>query len=60
MAHKDSSGVGALLTGLRDSQKQHVRFTLCSLRKSLHDMLERTRLAGFFEIRQTVEEALRH
>jgi anti-sigma B factor antagonist len=59
VTHMDSSGVGALLAGLRDSRKQHVRFTLCGLRKSLRDMLERTRLAGLFEIRLTVEEALR-
>jgi anti-sigma B factor antagonist len=54
----DSSGVGALLAGLRDSQSQHVQFTLCGLRKALYDLLERTRLASLFEIRPTVEEAL--
>ena len=59
VAHMDSSGIGALLAGLRDSQEQHVRFTLCGLRKSLHDMMERTRLASLFEIRPTAEEALR-
>ena len=58
VAHMDSSGVGALMAGLRNSQKQHVRFTLCGLRKSLHDMLRRTRLASLFEIQPTVEEAL--
>jgi anti-anti-sigma factor len=56
VAHMDSSGVGALLAGLRGSQKQHVRFTLCGLRKALHDLLLRTRLTGLFEIRPTVGE----
>ena len=42
----------------RDTQNQHVRFTLCGLRKSFHDMLERARLARLFEIRPTVEEPL--
>jgi anti-anti-sigma factor len=54
----DSSGIGALLAGLRDAEKEHVRFTLCGLRKPLREMLERTRLASLFEIRPTVEEAL--
>ena len=58
VARMDSSGVGVLLAGLRDSQKQQVRFTLCGLRRSLHHMLERTRLASLFEIRPTVEAAL--
>jgi anti-anti-sigma factor len=54
----DSSGIGVLLAGLRDAQKEHVRFTLCGLRRPLREMLERTRLASLFEIRPTVEEAL--
>ena len=54
----DSSGIGVLLAGLRDAEKEHVRFTLCGLRKPLREMLERTRLANLFEIRPTVEEAL--
>ena len=58
VARMDSSGIGALLAGLRDSENQHVRLTLCGLRKSLRDMLERMRLASLFEIRPTVEEVL--
>ena len=58
VAHMDSSGVGALLAGLRDSQNRQVPLTLCGLRKPLHDILERTRLAALFEIRPTVEQAL--
>jgi anti-anti-sigma factor len=60
VARMDSSGIGALLAGLRDAEKEHVRFTLCGLRKPLREMLERTRLASLFEIRPTVEEALCH
>jgi anti-sigma B factor antagonist len=59
VGHMDSSGVGALLAGLRVSQRQHVKFTLCGLGKSVHHLLERTRLSGLFEIWPTVEEALR-
>ena len=58
VAHMDSSGVGALLAGLRDSQKQLVRFTLCGLSKSVYHLLVRTRLPGLFEMRPTVEQAL--
>ena len=54
----DSSGIGVLLASLRDAQKEHVRFTLCGLRRPLREMLERTRMASLFDIRPTVEEAL--
>jgi anti-sigma B factor antagonist len=57
VSRMDSSGVGVLLTALRDSQKRGVRFTLCSLPRPLHTMLERMRLASMFEIRATLEEA---
>jgi anti-anti-sigma factor len=56
VARMDSSGVGVLLTALRDSQKQGVRFTLCGLPKPLYIMLERMRLAHLFEIRTTLDE----
>lgn len=58
VAHMGSSGVGALLAGLRDSQKRHVRFTLCGLSRSVHHLLVRTRLSNLFEIWPTVEQAL--
>lgn len=57
VARMDSSGVGVLLTALRDSQKRGVRFTLCGLPTPLHTMLERMRLKALFEIRTTLEEA---
>jgi anti-anti-sigma factor len=59
VAHMDSSGVGALLAGLRVSQRQQVKFTLCGLSKSVHQLLLRTRLSSLFEIWPTVEQALR-
>jgi anti-anti-sigma factor len=52
----DSSGVGVLLSALRDSQKRGVRFTLCGMSKPLHIMLDRMRLASLFDIRTRVEE----
>jgi anti-anti-sigma factor len=58
VARVDSSGVGVLLTALRDAQKRGVRFTLCGLPKPLHTMLERMRLANLFEMRNTLEETL--
>lgn len=57
VARIDSSGIGVLLTALRDSQKRGVRFTLCGLSKPLHTMLERMHLASLFEIRPTLEKA---
>jgi len=56
VARMDSSGVGVLLSALRDSQKRGVGFTLCGLPKPLHTMLQRMHLASLFEIRTTVEE----
>jgi len=58
VARMDSSGVGVLLTALRDSQKRGVRFTLCDLPQPLHTMLERMQLASLFEIRTTLDEAI--
>lgn len=58
VARLDSSGVGVLLTALRDSQKRGVRFTLCSLSRPLFAMLERMHLASLFEIRATLADAV--
>jgi anti-sigma B factor antagonist len=58
VTHMDSSGLGALLAGLRDANNLHVRFTLSGLSSSLRHTLERTRLYSLFDIRPTVHEAL--
>ena len=59
VTHIDSSGLGTLLDGLRESQHKSVRFILCGLENSLRRVLERTRLNTVFEIRPTRQEALR-
>jgi anti-sigma B factor antagonist len=58
VTHMDSSGLGALLAGLRDANSRHVRFTLSGLNSALRHTLERTKLFSLFEIRPTVQEAL--
>jgi anti-sigma B factor antagonist len=58
VTHVDSSGVGALLEGLHNAKKKHVRLTLSGLNRSLLRLLERTQLNVLFDIRSTVEEAL--
>jgi anti-sigma B factor antagonist len=58
VTHIDSSGVGALLEGLHDANKKHVRFTLSGLNRSLLRLMERTQLNVLFDIRSTVDEAL--
>ena len=55
----DSSGVGALVSSLREADKQHVQFTLCGVNPSLRRLLHRTCLDDVFEIRQNVSDALR-
>ncbi len=59
MAHIDSSGIGTLLEGWRNASQRHVPFLLCGLNEAARRTLERTRLTRLFDIRRTVEEALR-
>jgi anti-anti-sigma factor len=59
MAHIDSSGIGALLEGLRKASQLQVPFFLCGLNNAARRTLERTRLNRLFDICGTVEEALR-
>jgi anti-sigma B factor antagonist len=54
----DSSGVGALVGGLQQANRNHVKFTLCGLSPVLRALLRRTCLDKVFEIRQTVKDAL--
>jgi anti-anti-sigma factor len=56
----DSSGICALVGGLRQANRMHAKFTLCGVNPSLRNLLQRTRLDQFFEIRQTIHEALRN
>ena len=55
----DSSGICALVGGLRRANQQHAKFTLCGMNPSLRRLLHRTCLDEVFDIRQTIHEALR-
>ncbi len=59
VTHLDSSGIGALLASLRDANQKHVTFLLAALNRSLRHLLERTQLHTIFDIRSTVQDALR-
>jgi anti-sigma B factor antagonist len=59
VTHLDSSGIGALLASLRDANQRHVAVRLAALSSSLRGLLERTQLHTVFDIRPTVQDALR-
>jgi anti-sigma B factor antagonist len=59
VTHLDSSGIGALMASLRDANQKHVRFLLAALNGSLRRLLERTQLHTVFDIRSSVQDALR-
>jgi anti-sigma B factor antagonist len=49
VVHIDSSGVGALLEGLRKANQNHVHFLLCGMNQATRRMFERTRLSLVFD-----------
>ena len=55
----DSSGVASLVEGLQEAKKRKARFILSCLNQAPRHVLDLTRLTSVFEIRQTVEEALK-
>jgi anti-anti-sigma factor len=59
VTHVDSSGIGALLASLRDANLKHVTVRLAALSCSLRGLLARTQLDTIFDIRPTVQDALR-
>ncbi len=59
VTHLDSSGIGALLASLRDAKEKHVGFLLAALNGSQRRLLERIKLHTIFDIRPTVQDALR-
>jgi anti-sigma B factor antagonist len=59
VTHLDSSGIGALMASLRDANQNHIRFLLAALNGSLRRLLERTQLHTVFDIRSSVQDALR-
>ncbi len=55
----DSAGIGALVAALRDARQNHVGFLLAALNTTIRRLLERTQLHTVFDIRPTVQDALR-
>jgi len=54
----DSSGLGALVSGFKNSSARKGSLKLCSLQPQVRSMFELTRLHRVFEIFASVEEAL--
>lgn len=54
----DSSGIASLVEVLMRARNSQKRLVLFGLNKAVQDVLQLTRLATIFEIRETEEEAL--
>jgi anti-sigma B factor antagonist len=54
----DSSGLGALLSGHKNTILQNGSFKLCNLQSQVQSMFELTRLQRVFDIYPSVQEAL--
>jgi len=54
----DSSGIASLVEVFKEARNTKKRLVLFGLNATVHDVLELTRLATIFEIRETEEEAL--
>ena len=54
----DSSGIASLVEVLREARNKEKRLVLFGLNAAVRDVLQLTRLARIFEIRETEEEAL--
>lgn len=59
VAFVDSSGLGALVSCLRQAQEQGCRLGLCSLQKRVVVLFELVRLYRIFDIYETRDVALR-
>jgi len=54
----DSSGIASLVEVLKEARNTKKKLVLFGLNATVHDVLQLTRLAKIFEIRETEEEAL--
>jgi anti-sigma B factor antagonist len=54
----DSSGIASLVEVLKEARNKKKRLVLFGLNATVHEVLQLTRLARIFEIRETEEEAL--
>ena len=55
----DSSGIASLVEVLMKARNSQKQLVLYGLNKTVHEVLQLTRLATIFEIRKTEEEALK-
>lgn len=54
----DSSGIASLVEVLKEARNTQKRLVLFGLNKAVREVMQLTRLAKVFEIRETEEEAL--
>jgi len=54
----DSSGIASLVEVLKEARNTEKRLVLFGLNKTVHQVLQLTRLTTIFEIRETEKEAL--
>jgi anti-sigma B factor antagonist len=57
--YMDSSGVAALVEGLKTSMGLSTRFVLCGLGPAVKEMLKLTQLLSVFQVCESEEQALR-
>jgi anti-sigma B factor antagonist len=57
--YMDSSGVAALVEGLKTSMGLNTRFVLCRLGPAVKEMLKLTQLLSVFQVCESEEQALR-
>ncbi|HJY86232.1 MAG TPA: STAS domain-containing protein [Candidatus Acidoferrales bacterium] len=55
----DSSGVAALVEGLKTSMGLKIRFVLCGLGPAVKELLKLTQLLSVFQVCESEEQALR-
>ena len=55
----DSSGIGALVEGLKTTQKASGDFRLCNLNDDFQEILMMTRIIKYFQVFNSVEDAVK-
>ena len=54
----DSSGIGQLLTVLKEFHKKNISIKICSLNKTIQNIFKKLNIYSFFEIYEDCEEAI--
>lgn len=55
--YMDSSGVGVLITGIKQAKKEHIPFALVGLNEKVQQVMAMSGLSALFPIYKTLEEA---